>query len=170
MPLANLKKGAERYMPRQTSLARQSGFTLIELIMVIVILGVVAVFMAPNILDLGSFTGRGFHDETMALLRYGQKTAIAQRRTVCVSIASTGVTMTMFVANPAPTSCASATAVQAPTLPPPTVPRGGTGLSGVPSAFQFTPLGGTDQSSAIMITVVNSTPVTVEAATGYVHD
>lgn len=146
------------------------GFTLIELIMVIVILGVLAVFAAPRVFDNSVFTARGLHDETLALLRYGQKAAIAQRRTVCVTVNATGVTMTMFVANPAPATCAAATPAQAPALSLPFVPKGGTGLAGPASPFQFTPLGSTDQTSAITITVANSTPITVEAATGYVHE
>lgn len=152
---------------------KDRGFTLIELIMVIVILGVLAVFAAPRLFDNSTFTGRGLHDETMALLRFGQKTAIAQRRTICVSVnngTSTGITMTMFVANPAPATCAAATAAQAPPLTPPFAPKGGTGLAGPASPFQFTPLGSTDQAAAVTITVANSTPITVEPGTGYIHD
>lgn len=67
---------------------RQRGFTLIELIMVMVMLGVLAVFAAPRIFNSDDFYARGFHDETLALLRYAQKTAIAQRRTVCVTFTS----------------------------------------------------------------------------------
>jgi len=148
----------------------QKGFTLIELIMVIVILGVLAVFAAPRMFDNSTFTARGLHDETMALLRFGQKTAIAQRRTVCVTVNGTGITMTMFLANPAPATCTAATAAQAPPLTPPFAPKGGTGLAGSASPFQFTPLGSTDQSAAITLTVANSTPITVEPGTGYVHE
>lgn len=146
------------------------GFTLIELIMVIVILGVLAVFAAPRLFDNSTFTGRGLHDETMALLRFGQKTAIAQRHTVCVTVNGTGITMTIFKDNPAPATCAAATAVQAPPLIPPFVPQGGTGLAGPASPFQFTPLGSTDQAAAVTLTVANSTPITVEPGTGYIHD
>ena len=64
------------------------GFTLVELIIVIVLLGVLAVVAAPRIFNNTDFYARGFHDETMALLRYAQKTAIAQRRTVCLAISS----------------------------------------------------------------------------------
>lgn len=148
----------------------QSGFTLIELIMVMVILGVLAAFAAPRFFNDGGFTARGFHDETLAILRYAQKTAIAQRRAVCVNLNATGVTLRMFVANPAPASCAAATAAQAPALNPPFTPQGGTGLGATPTSFQFTPLGGTDQAAAIAITLTDSTPITVQASTGYVHD
>jgi MSHA pilin protein MshC len=141
------------------------GFTLIELIMVIVILGVLAVFAAPRILNTGDFTARGFHDETLSLLRYAQKMAIAQRRTVCVTLNPAGVTLNIFANNPEVGACADA-----PVLAPPNAPQGGAGLVGVPNAFQFTPLGSTNQAAAIVITISNSTPITVEADTGYVHE
>jgi len=146
------------------------GFTLIELIMVIVILGVLAVFAAPKLFDNSAFTGRGLHDETMALLRFGQKTAIAQRRAVCVTVNGTGITMTMFLANPAPATCATATPAQVQTLTPPFTPKGGTGLASPITPFQFTPLGSTDQTAAITLTVANSTPITVQPGTGYIYD
>jgi MSHA pilin protein MshC len=141
----------------------QHGFTLIELIMVIVMLGVLAVFAAPRMFNTGDFTQRGFHDETMSLLRYAQKTAIAQRRTVCVKFNPKGVSLSMFAANPSAESCPAALA-----LNPPNTPRGGTDLAG--TSFAFTPLGSTDQTAAIAITISNANPITVEAATGYVHD
>lgn len=66
------------------------GFTMIELIMVMVLMGVMAVFAAPRIFNSGNFNARGFHDETLAFLRYAQKTAVAQRRTVCIVFAAPG--------------------------------------------------------------------------------
>ena len=141
---------------------RERGFTLIELIMVIVILGVLAVFATP-MLRTDDFKARGFHDETLALLRYAQKTAIAQRRTVCVKFNDTGVTLTMFATNPSVETCPAALM-----LNPPNTLRGGTGLVGTPSSFAFTPLG--SPTTAVSITIANSTAITVEAATGYVHD
>ena len=150
---------------RSTLRNRARGFTLVELILVIVILGVLAVFAAPRILNTDDFKARGFHDETLSLLRYAQKTAVAQRRSVCVNLNATGVTMTIFATNPPTGTCSAATV-----LNPPNTPRGGTGLAGTPSAFQFTPLGSTDQSSNVTITITNAAGITVEAATGFVHD
>ena len=157
--------------------ARQRGFTLIELIMVMVMLGVLAVFAAPRIFNSNDFYARGFHDETLGLLRYAQKTAIAQRRTVCVALNPTGVTLSMFSANPAVGTCPTAMV-----LNPLNTPRGGTGLAatsntaplctfpGPIAAFQFTPLGSTDQLCNVNIIIANSTGITVETGTGYIHD
>lgn len=131
--------------------------------MVVVMLGVLAVFAAPRILDTGDFSARGFHDETLSLLRYAQKTAIAQRRTVCVSLNANGVALTMDTNSP-PDGVCDAT----PTMP--NTPKGGSGLAGTVPAFQFTPLGSTNRTTAIVITIANSTGITVEADTGYVHE
>ena len=41
---------------------QQRGFTLMELVMVIVILGVLAVFAAPRMFNASDFNAQGFHD------------------------------------------------------------------------------------------------------------
>lgn len=136
------------------------GFTLIELIMVLVLIGVLAVFVAPRI-NSSDFNARGFHDETLALLRYAQKTAIAQRRTVCVALNGAGVVLTIDTTTPPDSICDSALAL-------PNVPRGGSGLTGSPASFAFTPLGSTP--AQVTIAIVGGTGITVEAGTGYVHE
>jgi MSHA pilin protein MshC len=143
--------------------AKLAGFTLIELIMVIVLLGVLAIFAAPRILNTGDVNARGFHDETLSLLRFAQKTAVAQRRVVCVQLNASGVAITMDT-KATPDGVCNGPA----TLP--NSPRGGTGLSATVSNFKFTALGATDQSSAVIVTIANSTSITVESGTGYVHD
>ncbi len=128
-----------------------------------VIIGVLAVAVLPRFADQSAFESRGFHDETLSLLRYAQKTAIAQRRTVCVTLNGTGVTLSIDTNTPADGVCNVA-----PTLP--NTPRGGSGLVGSIALFQFTPLGSTNQAANIIITIAGSTGITVEAATGYVHE
>ncbi len=159
------------------------GFTLIELIMVVVMLGVLAVFAAPRLLNTGDFNAQGFHDETMSLLRYAQKTAIAQRRTVCVEFskpAPASATLTI-ASDPAPGACNKSLAG-----PNRNCPGGPTGLQGCinapaglsysagPVSLNFDGLG-QPVAASLTIQVANggvpfSKTITIEPATGYVHD
>lgn len=140
-----------------------AGFTLVELVAVMIIVSILAIAVFPRFTDQSAFESRGFHDETLSLLRFAQKTAIAQRRTVCVALNATGVAIAIDTSTPADGVCDSP-----PVLP--NIPRGGKGLAGSVTAFQFMPLGSTDQITNITITIAGSTVITVEAATGYVHE
>ena len=72
----------------------QRGFTLVELITVMVIIGIVAVVAVPRFFDRGTFDNRAFHDQVISTLRYAQKAAIAQRRFVCVTFTINSVSLT----------------------------------------------------------------------------
>jgi len=155
----------------------ERGFTLIELIVVIVVLGVLAVVAVPRIFSGSDVNARGFHDETLALLRYAQKTAIAQRRTVCVSFSSTSVSLAMAAAAGS-TDCASATPLTGPNGSATVNARAGASFSNASPAmlaFNFNGLGqpvdgsGTPVSSRV-IQISGAPDVVVEAGTGYVHD
>jgi MSHA pilin protein MshC len=63
------------------------GFTIVELVVVIAIAGILAAFVAAR-LNTSSFDTEGFANETVAMIRYAQKVAIAQRRTVAVVFVS----------------------------------------------------------------------------------
>lgn len=64
-----------------------AGFTLIELILVLILLGILSVYILPRFFDRNTFDTRAFGDEAQAMLRYAQKTAIAQNRPVFVDLA-----------------------------------------------------------------------------------
>mgnify|MGYP006100383051 CR=1 FL=1 len=160
----------------------QRGFTQLEMVMVVVIMGVLAVFIAPSFNNNGSgsygniFYARGFHDETLALLRFGQKSAIAQRRTVCVEFfgavnvslriaaSAASPTCTNDLQGPSGGNAASITA------------QSDVAYSAIPSNFSFDGLGQpvdglSAPASTKSIQVLNaSKTITVEAITGYVHD
>lgn len=160
--------------PKRRSLG-QLGFTLIELVMVIVMLGVLAIYAAPRMFNSGDFYARGFHDETLAFLRYAQKTAIAQRRTVCVAFTTNSATLNMASAA-ATTTCN--TALQGPKGDSPATITARTGVtySSTPTDFNFDGLGQPITSLGVAmakqtIQVSNAAKsITVQAATGYVHE
>lgn len=64
--------------------AREGGFTLPELIIVMIVVGVLAAVAMPRLTDSG-FDDRRLRDETIAALRFAQKSAIASRRMTCIT-------------------------------------------------------------------------------------
>ncbi len=149
---------------------------MIELIMVLVIVGILSAVVAPKIFD-NTFNMRGFHDETLALLRYAQKTAIAQRRTVCVSITQTSAALT--IASAAPPSIICDTNLIAPngTLLTYTVTaKSEINYTAVPTDFNFnalgqpiTTVGQPSLTQTLQVSGIAPT-ITIEAETGYIHE
>ena len=162
------------------------GFTLVELIIVIVLLGVLAVYAAPRMFDSNDVYARGFHDETLGYLRFAQKTAIAQRRTVCIAFGANSLSLT--AALNAPTAAAASADCSTPAASflgpkgesPPTLKAKGTvAYSATPTApanFNYNGLGQpTDGTGAAVATqtiqvVGAGRSITIESATGYVHE
>jgi len=76
--------------PKQAS----RGFTLVELIVILILVGILAVVAIPRFTGVGAYNTMGFNDRAMESLRYAQKQAIAKRRNVCVVFTATTITFT----------------------------------------------------------------------------
>jgi MSHA pilin protein MshC len=140
------------------------GFTLVELIMVMVIVGILGAVVAPRFFDANVFKSRGFADQVQTSLRYAQKIAIAQRGFVCVTFTATTVrlsTGTTFACSggalPSLTGGGNYVIIS---------PASSITISSFPATLYFNGLG---QPNAGAPVVIGSSTITVEAETGYVH-
>ena len=68
----------------------QSGFTLIELVVVILLLGVLSVVAMGRMFDGNQFKARGFFDDTVTAVRFAQKLAVSTGCEVQVDLKVTG--------------------------------------------------------------------------------
>lgn len=155
---------------------RQGGFTMVELIVVVVLLGIVAIMALPKLGDMNDYRALSFRDRLAAELRYAQKTATSHRRVVCIKFISASMTMTLSVAT------ASGSGMACTALLP--LPDGSSGVTspnvgsvtlvGMPAVTYVQPdgrftrdLAGTTNASLSLS--VNGLPLSVEGSTGYVN-
>lgn len=129
-----------------------NGFTLIELIMTMVIVGIISVVAAPRFLDTNVFRDRGTADQVRAALRYGQKVAIAQRRDVTVTISSAPTSACDTTLTGGNVSCVIDDKVVV--------------VPGLPRTYTFNGLG---QPGAANLITVGATAINITAETGYVR-
>ena len=149
--------------------SRSRGFTLTELIVTIVVVGIMAAMVLPRFRGESGFEDRALRDETAAALRHAQKSAIAARRQVCLDFQANGLTATIATNfggacdTPLPAPGGGALAV---------VARGASLYAAHPGAtLSFDPMGRpvNGQAQVSVQGLPAGLTITVEAETGYVH-
>lgn len=144
------------------SRAAAAGFTMVELVLTLVVLGILSIVVLPRFFDATEFRARGYFDETLSAARHGQKLAVASGCPVRLDVTAaeyglyqrTGCltgTFTLAVSHPARAGGYTA------------APPSGVTLSG--AAIEFQPSGSSTGGSV----TVNTRSFTVVAATGYVR-
>jgi len=139
-----------------------SGFTIIELVVVIGIVTILSAFAIARINTAG-FDTEGFANRAAAMVRYAQKIAISQRRTVAVVITSSNIQLCYT-----DTACSGGMVHE----PPGTNAFSFNTPSGVAlggSSITFSALGKPSAAASITVTGDVVRTITVEAETGYVH-
>lgn len=147
-------------------LRRQGGFTLIELIIVMVLAGILSAYAASR-LNLLSFRQTGYFQQALAAIRHAQKLAIASGCEVDVDITATSCELS-WNGVPAPPACPVAG------TPISNLASGSTNFcanataEGTPTAsFTFDLIG---RPSAAQSIAFGSRTVLVEAETGYARE
>jgi MSHA pilin protein MshC len=148
---------------------RTSGFTLIELIMVIVLLGALSIFVAPRFFQKTSFDSLAFEQELKTAIRYAHKLSIASGCEVQVSLTANSYALYFPDSSCNPPDAFGANPVIHP------VQQGnyaGTAPSGVTIAgfgnFYFNDLGAPDAAGSITVDP-GGRLITVMPLTGYVR-
>ena len=79
--------------------APQRGFTLMELIGILILVGVLAVVVLPKFDSIGSFAPTRYRDELIATLRDAAHAAMSHRRLVCASLGTSGLSLSIAASN-----------------------------------------------------------------------
>jgi MSHA pilin protein MshC len=89
---------------------RAAGFTMVELIVVMVLIGILGAIGAARFFSRTGFDAAAYADQSAAMLRYAQKLAVAQNRHIFVQATAQGLSLCYSSASP----CAGSDHVTAP--------------------------------------------------------
>lgn len=144
----------------------ERGFTLVELVTILLILGILAAVAIPKMTSGDEFITLEFRDQVRSSLRYAQKSAVSHRRLVCVSFTASSVTFMMAKAKNVANCDENLRIPGAGSHVVSSRNPAAAAFSPVPAAFSFQPDGSAVDRSII---VAGQPAITVFGATGYVR-
>lgn len=150
-----------------------SGFTLVELITIMIILGILSVVAIPKMNTAMSYRATEFHNKVIAALRFAQKTAISHRRMVCVAF-PTSNSLNLTIDHDKNGSCdGQALLIPGSVSNVVQSTESSSVFASTPATLYFQPDGrgttdATGASPALINTAIDGASVYVAGATGYV--
>lgn len=148
---------------------KNTGFTLVELIVTLLIVGIISAVAIPRLGGLSEFDNRTFHDEVIAVLQYAQKKAVASRRNVCVTFTATTVTLTSASTAGAAAACDLNLASPEGAAPYVITARSQATFSPTPANLQFDAQGRPSNGRQVIQVSGHPASITVWQETGYVQ-
>jgi len=149
---------SDRFIP--SLLKRSSGFTLIELVVILILLGILSAVALPRFFNIDDYRVRATYDEVAGAVRYAQKLAVASGCEVQVDISGNSYALQQHS-----TDCTSGAFTTISGHPVTSASISGVSLSAIPSNIIFDAMG---RSSNTATVTVGTKSFNIVAETGYV--
>lgn len=145
---------------------KRDGFTLVELVVIMVLIGILAAVVMPRFFDSGGFRARGYFDELLSATRYTQQLAVTSGCEARITITSGGFTLEQpATAGECGNKPSTWQEVTLPASAPPYTAPSGVSADSATITFSASGLANANQD----VSVNRSFKLRVHGATGYVE-